>query len=214
MTYASLKKHFTKFKWRGLKNLRADQDGVSAIEFALIAPLMVILFFGGIEISLLMQADRRVTTVASTIGDLASREAILNNNDVNDIFTASTILLSPLDPAIAEIRLTSLIADANGDVTVDWSDGCNLSPLMPGDTVPDLPPGIITPNSSMIMAEVDYAYQSEIGFTLQNSQQLSDRFFLRPRRSVTVDRDRTSGSGSSSPCPSMTAVVGGGSSIP
>ena len=215
MTYAKLKKHLTKFKWRGVKNVRADEEGVSAIEFALIAPLMVILFFGGIEISLLMQADRRVTTVAATIGDLASRETVLNNGDVNDIFTASTLLLSPLDPAIAQIRLSSLVADEDGDVTVAWSDGCNLASRNEGDTVDDLPDGIISANGSIIMAEIDYSYESEIAFTLQNSRQLSDRFFLRPRRSATVERDRdASGSGGASPCPDLTAVIGGGTPVP
>lgn len=210
MTYANLKKHISKFKWRGLQNIRADQDGVSAIEFALIAPLMVVLFFGGIEISLLMQADRRVTTVASTIGDLASRETILNNGDIDDIFLASTILLSPLDPSIAEVRLTSLIADASGDVTVDWSDGCNLEGRMPGESVDDLPEGIIAPNGSIIMAEISYEYDSEIAFTLQNTLTLSDRFFLRPRRSDTVERDTTDSSSGASNCADLSGTVGGG----
>jgi len=215
MTSTNLKKRFAKFKWRGLKNIRADEEGVSAIEFALIAPLMVILFFGGIELSLLMQADRRVTTVAATIGDLASRETVLNNGDVNDIFLASTLLLSPLDPSIAQVRLSSLIADEDGDVTVAWSDGCNLASRVVGDSVEDLPNGIIAANGSIIMAEVDYAYESDIGFTLQNSQQLSDRFFLRPRRSSTVERDTaTTGTGSGSPCPDLTGTVGGGTPTP
>jgi len=215
MIYASLKKRLSKFKWRGIKNVRTDQDGVSAIEFALIAPLMVTLFFGGIEVSLLMQADRRVTTVASTIGDLASRETILNNGDVNDIFLASTLLLSPLDPTIAQVRLSSLVADENGDVTVDWSDGCNLEGRMPGTSVENLPEEIIPANGSIIMAEISYSYESEIAFTIQNSRTLSDRFFLRPRRSVTVERDTSDDAGGqASHCADLTGTVGGGTPAP
>jgi len=215
MTYASLKKQLSKFRWRGIKNIRADQDGVSAIEFALIAPLMVTLFFGGIEISLLMQADRRVTTVASTIGDLASRETILSNSDVNDIFLASTLLLSPLDPTIAQVRLTSLVANEDGDVTVAWSDGCNLRGRVPGSSVDDLPEDIIPANGAIIMAEISYNYESEIAFTIQNSRTLTDRFFLRPRRSITVERDTSdSGSGPASHCADLSGTVGGGTPTP
>lgn len=201
MISPAIKKAFAKFKWRGIKGIAADQDGVSAIEFALIAPLMVTLYFGGIELSLLMQADRRVTTVAATVGDLASRETTLTNSDVNDIFLASRLLLSPLDSDVANIVLTSLVSDADGNVTVDWSDGCNATPRSQGTTVENLPSGIIPANGSVIFAEVDYKFASVIGFTFQQ-RNLSDKFFLRPRRSNTVVRDRSGNGGNNgtSPC--------------
>jgi len=143
MTLTYLKQRFSRFKWRGLKTIASDQAGVSAVEFALIAPVLVTMYFGGVELSLLMQADRRVTTVSATVGDLASRVAILETRDVADIFEAANQLLFPLDADLAEIRLSSLVADASGVVTVAWSDACGIEPRDAGSSVENLPAGIV-----------------------------------------------------------------------
>lgn len=194
MTFANLKQSLTRFKWRGLRTIKGDQDGVSAVEFALVAPVLVLLYFGGIELSLLMQADRRITTVTSTIGDLASRATVLDNNDIGNIFAASNQLLLPLNSAEAQMRLTNLISAADGKITVDWSDDCNsttLSALSPGATV-SIPAGILPPSSSIIMAELEYSYTSTLNYLpAANGQTLKDRFFLRPRRTERIERDNT-----------------------
>ena len=195
MTLTRFKNKFSHLNLRGLKALRQDQDGISAVEFALIAPLMVLLYFGGIELSFLMEADRRVTTVSSTIGDLTSRAASLNTDDVGDIFAASNQLILPYDPNTTQLRISSLVADANGTVTVDWSEGCRTTALSPGSSVPDLPQGIVPNSGSIIMAEVSYNYQSSIQYLpLTQNINLEDRFFLRPRRTDIIARDTSSGS--------------------
>ena len=48
-----------RLKWRGIQGLHYNEKGVSAVEFALIAPLMVLIYFGCIELSFLMRMDRR-----------------------------------------------------------------------------------------------------------------------------------------------------------
>jgi Flp pilus assembly protein TadG len=49
-----------------------DERGVSAVEFALLLPLMVTLYLGGVEISQGLTIDRKVTLVARTVADLAT----------------------------------------------------------------------------------------------------------------------------------------------
>ena len=195
MTRTWFKNRVSRFNLRGVKSLKTNQDGVSAVEFALIAPLMVLIYFGGIELSFLMEADRRVTTVSSTIGDLTSRATTLDTDEVGDIFAASNQLILPLDPNIAQLRISSLIADENGTVTVDWSDGCRIAARSPGSSVDDLPNNIVPALGSIIMAEVSYNYESNIQY-LPVTQEvlLEDRFYLRPRRSAIIIRDTTSGS--------------------
>ena len=191
-----LRQRISRFKWRGLKTIGKDQDGVSAIEFAIIAPVLLSMYFGGIELSLLMQADRRVTTVAATIGDLASRTTVLNSGNVADIFAAGDQLLFPLDANIVEVRLSSLVATADGVVTVAWSDACGISHRDAGSTVANLPPNIVPDSGSVILSEVSYDYASEIDFLPAAQRRLSDQFYIRPRRSQTISRDTSLDGGS------------------
>ena len=46
---------------------------IAAIEFALIVPLMLVLFFGTVEFSSGVAVDRKVTLMARTLSDLTSQ---------------------------------------------------------------------------------------------------------------------------------------------
>ena len=57
---------------RRLWRLIGDERGVSAVEFALLLPLMLTLYLGAVEVSQGIRADRKVTLTARTIVDLVS----------------------------------------------------------------------------------------------------------------------------------------------
>ena len=65
----------------------ADRRGLSAVEFALLLPLMLTLYLGGVEVSNAVAADRKVAIVARTVADLASRMKTISNADM----TTSTV---------------------------------------------------------------------------------------------------------------------------
>ena len=50
-----------------------DRSGLAAVEFAMIIPIMVVLFFGTDEFSAAVAVDRKVTQVARTLSDLTSQ---------------------------------------------------------------------------------------------------------------------------------------------
>jgi len=165
-----------------------NEDGVSTIEFALIAPFLLLLYFGGVELSLLMLADRQVTTTSATMGDLTSRLLTFSDTDRDNVFAASSALLSTVDRNAAQLRVSSL-ANNGGNVTVVWSEANdNATPLSVGSTVTDLPPGIVPNGSTIIMTETEFNYTSELGFFLMGQRTLKDRFFLRPRRTNSIQR--------------------------
>lgn len=190
MILKKLKTRLSRFRLRSLREIRRDTAGVSAIEFALIAPVLVLLYFGGVELSFLLQADRRVTTVTATIGDLTSRETVITDARRDDIFAASQILFAPLDGPTARMRISNLIADPTGDVvTVDWSvSTINFSSRAVGSTINDIPEGVIAANGSVVMAEVEYPYEPVIDFLKLGDQTLTDTFYLRPRRTNRIVR--------------------------
>jgi Flp pilus assembly protein TadG len=72
-------------KWRGMRGLRYNEAGVSAVEFALIAPVMVLIYLGCIELSFLMRVDRRVTSTSAALGDLTARLSSVTDADMNEI---------------------------------------------------------------------------------------------------------------------------------
>jgi Flp pilus assembly protein TadG len=78
-----------------LIGLAGDQRGISAVEFALLLPLMVTLYLGVVEISQGISADRKVTLTARSIADLVSQTTSMNNSDMTNSLNAATAVMAP-----------------------------------------------------------------------------------------------------------------------
>jgi Flp pilus assembly protein TadG len=173
-----------------LRRFIRENGGLAAIEFAFILPVMVIMFLGTVEVSNYVTAARRVAAIASTGADLAAQDASLSNADMNDIFGALTTIMDPLAPAVAKIRITSVVADANGTTyRVAWSDARNDVPRSVGSVVSaaDFPAGLLAAYQGAIMCEVTYGYDPMFATFLTRTE-LTDKFYLKPRKSLTVAR--------------------------
>lgn len=188
MTLKTLKRISPK-KLRGLRGAVENTEGVSAVEFALVAPLMLLLLFGTAEVSVLLQSERSVTSATATMGDIAARFDIITDDDMEDIFGSTEIVLQTLDANEASMRISSLVGDENGNITVEWSDARNIAPLSEGSSVADLPEDVVPENGSVIMAELEYTLELD-GYFLTEDVQLSEKFYLRPRRVDEIIRDR------------------------
>jgi Flp pilus assembly protein TadG len=142
----------------GIRKAGENEDGVSTIEFALIAPFLLLLYFGGVELSLLMLADRQITSTSATMGDLTSRLLTFSDQDRTNVFAASEALLSTVSPDEAQLRVSSLVNNG-GNITVEWSEANdNATPLSIGATVADLPLGIVPDGGTIIMTETEFNY--------------------------------------------------------
>ena len=73
-----------------------DQRGVSAVEFAMLLPLMITLYLGAVEISQGVGIDRKVTLTTRTVADLASQVSSINNADMTNMLNASAAVIAPL----------------------------------------------------------------------------------------------------------------------
>jgi len=163
------------------------EKGVSAVEFALIAPLMVLIYFGCIELSFLMRMDRRVTSTSSSLGDLTARLATVTDDDMAEMFAAAKVMMQPYDAEAGSMRISSIVDDGDGVTKVAWSDAYAMTPLSEGSVV-TVPDGIIPSPGSAIVAEVQFNYQSPFGYVLKLERTVSDKFYLRPRRVTEISR--------------------------
>jgi len=167
-----------------LARLRKDCRGVSALEFALIAPVLILLFFGLAELSQAFTAKRRVSHAASAVGDLvAQADKATTQADLDNIFAAGRILLEPFSTHRFGLRITSVTGDANGVPKVDWTDADGApTPKLDASGAVKLPTGLITaPGDTVIVADAVYSYNPLIAVVSQSGFTFRDRFYLHPR---------------------------------
>jgi Flp pilus assembly protein TadG len=170
-----------------LGQVRGEKRGVSAIEFALIAPVMIAMFFGAAESSLLLSADRKVTQTASTVTDLVAQTERLSESELTDIFVASRTVMEPFTGAPC-MRVTSVIMPTPGSPQVEWTraNGCTGPGPAPGSAMAGVN-DLLTVGGSVVVGEITYNYSSPISTFFSSNLTLSERFYLRPRRSAKVE---------------------------
>jgi Flp pilus assembly protein TadG len=169
-----------------LNRLASDKRGVAAIEFALIAPVAILLYCGFAELTLAMMAERRAAHAASVVADLVSQTPAVSTADVNDIFNVGNSIIYPFPAATLQLRVTSVTADAQAVPRVSWSQGHGMSPLTAGAVVSGFPANLLVAGDSVIKADVQYNYTSPLQITLPNALTFRDSFYLKPRRSPSV----------------------------
>jgi len=55
-----------------IQRYKSAKDGVAAIEFVFVAPIMIAMYFGLAEMSLAISADRKISHGTNIAGDLAN----------------------------------------------------------------------------------------------------------------------------------------------
>ena len=170
---------------RLLRRFQSDKRGVSAVEFAMLLPLMITLYIGGVEVSQAVAIDRKVTLIARTVADLIAQVTSVNATDMTNILNASTAVVAPYPDTKLKIVVSRVDIDGSSVAKVIWSKTKNGSARSPNSVV-TLPSALNTANTSLIWAESEYAYTPAIGYVITGTMTLHDQIYMRPRLSDTV----------------------------
>jgi Flp pilus assembly protein TadG len=170
---------------RRLRGFAQDSRGVSAVEFAMLLPLMLTLYLGTVEISQGVSIDRKVTLTSRTVADLASQASTLSGTDMTSIFSASSAVIQPYDPTQLKLVVSEVSIDANSNATIAWSCTLNGTKHAIGSTV-TLPSALLVPSTSLVWSEVSYSYKPTIGYVVTGTLNLSDQIYMRPRLTDSI----------------------------
>lgn len=180
--------------WRRIRKFPLATAGVAAVEFAMILPVMLLLFLGMSEVTQGVNINRKVTILSRTIADITSRSSDgINNAQMEEIFDAALSVMAPYDISRVTMRVSSVVVeDDDGPVgRVCWSDGRDMAPLGQDSTV-DIPAGFAIPGTSFILAEVGNVYTPMIGYAITGDLQLGEITPWPVRNVDEIPRNNTS----------------------
>jgi Flp pilus assembly protein TadG len=170
------------------RKLARDRRGLAALEFALIAPMMVMVLFGSIELTELLATNRRTENTASSIADVVSRDTVITDDELTDLWSAASALMFPNSATPMQMRVSSVNIISATEARVLWSDGYNgYAPRVPDSTV-TMPAGMMIPGTSVILSETSYHYEPPIGVFLNLAFDLNHKEYRRPRVADPVVR--------------------------
>jgi len=179
---------------------RKSEEGAAAVEFALLLPILITLFFGVVETTLALVCRADVSQMASTAADLISQVKTASTADISNIYAASGTVLYPYYAGGATGKPTIRITSVNYDSTlgspttsgkVAWScTQAGTGTLTPasrsvGSTVSFSQP-LMTTNGSVIMAEIAYSYASPTTKVITGPINMTNNFYTKPRRTAQI----------------------------
>lgn len=168
-----------------LRRFAVAREGVAAVEFALVLPVMMLLYVGSIELSDLISVDRRITVMAGTVGDLAARaDGIIYESELNDYFNAAEEIMTPYKIAGLKQLITCVLVNAAGTTaTVKWSKQSGGATVKTVGSTITLPAEIrvISKGKYVIVSETSYAYTPLLGIVFQSAVNLYRQNFHLPR---------------------------------
>lgn len=163
---------------RVLGRFGGDRRGVSAVEFALLAPLMITLYVGCAEISDGVDADRKVSLTAAALANLAAQVTTISSTDMTNILDASSAIIAPYSTSQLSITLSCINIDANRNATVKWSVTRGGTARSGSITVPS---ALAVASTQLLLGEATYQYRPTVGYTVTGTLNLSDRMYMSPR---------------------------------
>jgi len=161
--------------------------GISALEFAMLLPIMLTLYLGSVEASQGVGVNRKVKLTAHTLADLVTQYTNITNADMSNILNAGSAIIAPYVAGNLKETISELSVNSQGVATVVWSDTLNGTALTVGSTV-TVPTLLAVPNTYLIYAQTQYSYNPTYGYVMTGTLTLSDQSFMSPRESASVSR--------------------------
>ena len=187
-----------------------DRGAVSAVEFALVFPLLLVVFFGGSELAIALTVDRKVRAAVGYATDLVSQSTQLSETDLKKLFSISKGSLPPYSITPLDMRVSQIKIDPKGKATIEWSCRTNgYDALAPGTVV--TPPTQLTSDARQVWSRIEqksaasgndyqgdhnlyviwgqakYKFTPITGQAINKTVNLTGEQYILPRYSVRVD---------------------------
>jgi Flp pilus assembly protein TadG len=170
---------------RGWRALGRDRRGVAAVEFALVVPVVIIVYLAGFEVMEASTVYRKLTDTTVQIANVTAQYTTMSSKDVSNVLGASSQIMTPYSTSNLSVVLSEVTTDNSGKGSVTWSQAYQGSALATGTAVA-MPSGFKTGNTSYILVQTTYSYQPVIGAAFVKPISMTNQMFMLPRASSSI----------------------------
>ena len=168
------------------RRFAASTRGVAAIEFAMILPVLAVLFLGSFDGGRAIAIYLKVRAATYALASITNQYQTIALSDMQSITAATAVIMQPYPSAPAVVTISQIAINGKGTATVAWSYSLNGTPLTQGASFTLPSANLATPNSYLIYAQVGYAFTPMFGYFTAGTINFSDYLFITPRSSTCI----------------------------
>lgn len=168
--------------------LQHNQQGLAYLEFALVLPMLMLLFLGGVELSRYIQAAQKTDKLTHTVVDLIAQAPTISEPELNQIMQAVEHIMTPYRFGDDGIIIVSCVGyDALGSLVIKWQykGGGSLerdSVIGEQGANPTLPEGFtVEQRDNVIIAETFFTFEPMINNMYADPIEFYRTAFYLPR---------------------------------
>ncbi len=175
---------------RLIRSFLRDRRAVSAIEFAIVVPVLLVLYLGATDLADGLDVNKKVSRSASVVADLVARQFSIAPADLDDMFAIGATTLLPYRRSQPHIRITAIqvqgtAAKNNLEPKVLWSRSNTAGMADNAGDPADLPKALIAETAFYVRVDVELDY-SPINAWVFKSLPMRETYFLAPRYTNSI----------------------------
>lgn len=142
-----------------LRRFARDQRGVGAIEFAILFPVLLMLYLGAFELTVGLSVSKRASRTAGSIADIVSQQSSVTKSVLATMPTVAGAIFAPYSTTGLTLKITGIAVDGSGNATIAWSwaqDG--TKPYSSGTPI-TVPANMNQASTFLVRSELAIPYQ-------------------------------------------------------
>jgi len=189
-----------------LSRFIASARGSAAVEFAIVIPVLILLFLASVDAGRAIGVYMKVRSAAYTLGTITNIcgdiqasngpcQTAITAAGIQQITSAAATVLSPYSSSPLVATVSQLSINANGQATVSWSYSLNGTARSQGASVSipsTLASEFTTYNATLsfpqylIFGEISYTYTPIFTYFVTHAITLSDSIYVAPRNATCI----------------------------
>jgi Flp pilus assembly protein TadG len=159
----------------------AAKQGVAAVEFALILPILVVMLLATFDGGRAIAAYMKMRAATYALASITNQYSTIQTVDMTAILGATSVVMAPYSSGSPGVVISQIKINNNGVSKIEWSAAQNATARSVGSSMS--PPSAMVVNSSyLILAEVSYTYTPLFGYFGSGSGiTFSDNLYVTPR---------------------------------
>ncbi|MDH4441010.1 MAG: pilus assembly protein [Rhizobium sp.] len=145
--------------WIGVRDIFRDRQGVGGVEFALVAPMLLVLYLMSFELTIGFSAAKKTSMASSTIADIVAREEKVTKAFLVTMSDVAKAIFVPYPSHDLLIKISAIKIDSASAPKVAWSwSTTGVVPYAVGTPAP-VPASLLVADTFLIRSELSISHE-------------------------------------------------------
>lgn len=142
-----------------LRRLTRDRRGTSGIEFALIAPILLMIYLGAFELSVGFNMSQKVSQATGTVADILSQKTEVTPSELDGMKNVALSIMAPFSVSKYTLKVSGIRVTAPGVGVVAWSRDEKGGTPYAVNAVVSVPSDLTVLNTFVVRSEFSVPYE-------------------------------------------------------